>query len=373
MRINEAYRVLGLDPHCSEQEVKKAYRTKAKYYHPDLNKSVDAEENFKKVHEAYETIMDYLTSNSFNNTNYSDGSKYDEAGDPDNYYYDYPEDDEPGYELNYEEKKFFLNYLKQQNCLITWVNQAYWTFMIPEEYSDGLITALWEKQYDQLMSFADLPDELSEMSFDFYCGTYGMFIWEFMLGIYEQHQQEIQSRRIIDYRLFYPSDSRLFNYDYCPEFLKPRDFVHWIFQSPYLIYWINDCLQLISYPNLNKNYKRNLYLDLTTKAYKEFQRYFSKTNSITYFRGCLHSIVYDWSLQIYREGYNHIDQQTLDRILDNRNKKKFMDEDEDSPICKKTSWVDRIFEKNGLLHWAWIIVLAIAIALIPIIAELVVR
>ena len=51
------YHVLGLQPGASLQAIKQAYRTKAKLYHPDLNKSSDAPEKFIEVNEAYEFLV----------------------------------------------------------------------------------------------------------------------------------------------------------------------------------------------------------------------------------------------------------------------------------------------------------------------------
>ena len=58
-----AYKILEIESTASNEEVKKAYRTMAKKYHPDKLQSQDsalikgAQEKFQKVQEAYETIQ----------------------------------------------------------------------------------------------------------------------------------------------------------------------------------------------------------------------------------------------------------------------------------------------------------------------------
>lgn len=52
------YDVLGISKGASEQEIKKAYRTLAKKYHPDVSKEKDAETKFKEVQGAYDVLGD---------------------------------------------------------------------------------------------------------------------------------------------------------------------------------------------------------------------------------------------------------------------------------------------------------------------------
>lgn len=56
--MQDPYRVLGISQDASEDEIKKAYRSLAKKYHPDVNNgSAEAEAKMKEVNEAYSTIM----------------------------------------------------------------------------------------------------------------------------------------------------------------------------------------------------------------------------------------------------------------------------------------------------------------------------
>ncbi|ROT83527.1 putative dnaJ protein-like 1 [Penaeus vannamei] len=59
------YKILGLSKDASEGDIKRAYRNMALKYHPDKNKSNDAEEKFKLVAEAYEVLSDKKKRNIY--------------------------------------------------------------------------------------------------------------------------------------------------------------------------------------------------------------------------------------------------------------------------------------------------------------------
>lgn len=50
------YEVLGLTPSATNTEIRKKFLNLAKQYHPDKNKAPDAEENFKRIKNAYDQI-----------------------------------------------------------------------------------------------------------------------------------------------------------------------------------------------------------------------------------------------------------------------------------------------------------------------------
>ena len=59
MQYQNYYKILGVPDDASEEQIKKAFRKGARKYHPDVNPdNPEAEENFKKLNEAYQVLSD---------------------------------------------------------------------------------------------------------------------------------------------------------------------------------------------------------------------------------------------------------------------------------------------------------------------------
>lgn len=56
--MTDYYEILEVSREASKEEIKAAFRKKARTLHPDVNKAPDAEEKFKELGKAYETLMD---------------------------------------------------------------------------------------------------------------------------------------------------------------------------------------------------------------------------------------------------------------------------------------------------------------------------
>ena len=58
MKFKDYYEILGVAQSASADEVKKAYRKRARQYHPDVSKAADAEKRMAEVNEAYAVLGD---------------------------------------------------------------------------------------------------------------------------------------------------------------------------------------------------------------------------------------------------------------------------------------------------------------------------
>ena len=67
------YEILNVDMDATDAQIRSAYRQAAVKYHPDKNRdnTVDAEMRFKKVVEAYETLIDPAKRKKYDSTCHS--------------------------------------------------------------------------------------------------------------------------------------------------------------------------------------------------------------------------------------------------------------------------------------------------------------
>jgi curved DNA-binding protein len=58
VKFRDYYEIMGVPRTATQDEIKAAYRSLARKYHPDVNKASDAEDKFKELGEAYEVLRD---------------------------------------------------------------------------------------------------------------------------------------------------------------------------------------------------------------------------------------------------------------------------------------------------------------------------
>ncbi len=78
MKYKDYYEILGVKREASDSEIKSAYRKLARKYHPDVNKTKEAEAKFKDINEAYEVLGDKQKRQRYDSlgSNWQGGADY---------------------------------------------------------------------------------------------------------------------------------------------------------------------------------------------------------------------------------------------------------------------------------------------------------
>jgi len=78
MKYKDYYETLGVKRDSTDAEIKSAFRKLARKYHPDVNKTKEAEEKFKEINEAYEVLGDKQKRQRYDSlgSNWQGGADY---------------------------------------------------------------------------------------------------------------------------------------------------------------------------------------------------------------------------------------------------------------------------------------------------------
>lgn len=140
------YRVLGVAQNADSNEIKKAYRAKARKFHPDLNTTEGSDQLFMVIQEAYEVLSDSdkrkeynktLTKSKPKKTKESNNKQYSEVQPKrrasKTYTYAEPSSQRPGVEPQYEytwQTKVLIG-LQKARGVIRVIMGAFLFFILP--------------------------------------------------------------------------------------------------------------------------------------------------------------------------------------------------------------------------------------------------
>lgn len=78
MQYKDYYEILGVQRSATDAQIKSAYRKLAREFHPDVNKTKQAESKFKDINEAYEVLSDKEKRQRYDSlgSNWQNGAQY---------------------------------------------------------------------------------------------------------------------------------------------------------------------------------------------------------------------------------------------------------------------------------------------------------
>ena len=128
--MEDLYKILNVEKNASAEEIKKAYRNLAFKFHPDRNPGdKSAEENFKKISEAYSVLGDEIKRRQYDQYNMN-GFSYTYSS------------------KNSESKKgfsligLFLSIIQILFCFLGFTTIGRWSFLLGILFFIGLVNGI---------------------------------------------------------------------------------------------------------------------------------------------------------------------------------------------------------------------------------------